>query len=174
MNEDRVAVARLIRSRGTRGEVLAVSLTSHPEKLSSLEEVRVEIDGNGRMLRVEEVWFHDGRPVFKFAGVDSIDDAEALRGGEVQVPRTPPPEGEYAFVDLIGCRVIEGGAAGAGEVEIGVVEGVEEFGGPALLRVKSIAGRELLIPFARAICREIDVTNRWIRVELPEGLAELG
>ena len=56
---------------------------------------------------------------------------------------------------------------------IGVVTGVEEYGGPPLLQVEAADGREILIPFARSICREIDVAAKIIRVELPEGLLEL-
>jgi ribosomal 30S subunit maturation factor RimM len=36
-----------------------------------------------------------------------------------------------------------------------------------------VDGREILVPFARAICREIDVAGKIIRVQLPEGLADL-
>ncbi len=65
---------------------------------------------------------------------------------------------------------METAASGA---PVGVVKGVEEYGGPPLLRVEAADGREILVPFARSICREIDVAAKTIRVELPEGLREL-
>ncbi len=65
----------------------------------------------------------------------------------------------------MGCRV-------EGESFSGVVQGVEEYGGPALLQVEAADGREILIPFVRAICKEIDVAAKIIRVELPDGLLE--
>ena len=49
----------------------------------------------------------------------------------------------------------------------------QECGGPNLLEVKMRAGGELLIPFARSLCVEIDVAARRIVVDLPEGLKEL-
>ncbi len=55
---------------------------------------------------------------------------------------------------------------------MGVVSGVEDYGGPPLLKVEAADGREILVPFARAICREIDVAAKIIRVELPEGLLD--
>ena len=58
-----------------------------------------------------------------------------------------------------------------GESFRGIVKGVEEFGGPPLLQVES-GGRDVLIPFAREICKEIDVRNKIIRVVLPDGLLE--
>ncbi len=54
-----------------------------------------------------------------------------------------------------------------------MVTGVEDYGGPPLLEVEAEDGREILVPFARSICREIDVAAKVIRVELPEGLLEL-
>ena len=55
---------------------------------------------------------------------------------------------------------------------VGVVTEVEEYGGAPLLKVEAADGREILIPFARSICKEIDVASKTIRVELPEGLLE--
>jgi 16S rRNA processing protein RimM len=109
--------------------------------------------------------------VFKFVGLDSISDSEVWRGADILVPeaeRAGPAEGEYSHADLIGCNVVASGLP-----DVGIVTGVEEYGGPPLLKVKTADGREILVPFARAICREIDVAARVIRVELPEGLLEL-
>ena len=118
---------------------------------------------------MEKVWYHDGRPVLKFAGVDSISGAEELAGADILVPaeeRAAPGEGEYSHADLIGCSVVT-------DRPIGVVKGIEEYGGPPLLKIEALDGREILVPFARAICREIDVAAKVIRVELPEGLLDL-
>ncbi len=106
--------------------------------------------------------------MFKFAGIDSIGDAEAWAGADVLVPeseRAAPGEGEYSHADLIGCSLM-------GEARVGMVVGVEEYSGPPLLRVEATDGREILVPFARSICREIDVAAKIIRVELPEGLLD--
>ena len=60
----------------------------------------------------------------------------------------------------------------AGGERLGVVTACQEFGGPMLLEVER-QGEPLLVPFARAICVEIDVGRRRIVVDLPEGLKEL-
>jgi 16S rRNA processing protein RimM len=77
----------------------------------------------------------------------------------------PPEEGAFSYADLVGCKV-------QGDGEVGVVTEVEEFGGAPLLKVEAADGREILIPFARSICKVIDVASKTIRVELPEGLLE--
>lgn len=129
----------------------------------------LESKGRERPSQIEQVWNHDGRPVFKFAGIDSISDAEVWAGADILVPdsdRAQPEAGEYSHADLIGCTVL-------GNQPIGVVRGVEDYGGPPLLKVEAMDGREILVPFANSICKEIDVAAKVIRVELPDGLLDL-
>jgi 16S rRNA processing protein RimM len=160
-----VAIALLGKTRGNRGELTAVALSSKPERFESLEEVW--LFGNGERFDVEHTWFHDGTLIFKFRGVDTIGAAELLSGSEVRIPaaaRVPLDDGEFFQDDLIGCDVIDR-RTGA---PLGRVEGFEESGGAGNLVVG-----DLLIPFARSICVEIDPAARRIAVELPEGLKEL-
>jgi 16S rRNA processing protein RimM len=161
-----VTVALLGRPRGNRGEVTAVSFSSKPERYETLREVF--LFPRGTRFSVESTWFHNGTLIFKFQGVDSISDAEALAGAEVRIPaaeRAPLDPGEFFQSDLIGCEVVD---RGAGEL-LGRVVGWEDSGGHGLLVLEG----GLLIPFARSICVAIDTAARRIEVELPPGLKEL-
>lgn len=103
--------------------------------------------------------------------MDSIEEAERLRGVEVRTPLEERPalgEGEYYVSDLIGCEVVE---RSSGE-RLGTVEGIEEFGAAPLLEVMGPDG-EILIPLARSICVTIDVAGKRMEVDLPDGLKEL-
>jgi 16S rRNA processing protein RimM len=164
---DWISVAVLGRPRGNRGELTAVSLSSKPERFARLR--RVCLVGDGTSYEVEEVWQHSGELVFKFKGVDSISDAEKLRGAEVQIPRSERVEldpGEYFHSDLIGCEVRD---RVSGRI-IGKVTNFEEFGGPPLLEID---GGTMLIPFVKAICVDIRPDENVIHVELPEGLENI-
>ena len=166
--ENWVAIGRLWRTRGNRGELLGELDSSEPGREEKLKEVALEKDGRRQVMQVEETWRHDGRPVFKFVGIDSINDAEKWEGAEMLVPPNevePPEEGAFSYADLVGCKVV-------GEEVVGVVTEVEEYGGAPLLKLEAADGREILIPFARSICKVIDVASKSIRVELPEGLLE--
>jgi len=91
-----VTVALLGKTRGNRGEITAWPLSSKPERFESLREVY--LFGSGQKYDVESTWFHNGTLIFKFAGVDTISDAELLSGCEVRVPfseRAPLDPGEY-------------------------------------------------------------------------------
>lgn len=165
-----IPVGRLRRTRGNRGELLGEIYSSKPGRAEQLREVALEREGRRREATIERVWRHDGVPVFKFAGIDSISDAEPWEGADLLVAHeglVRLEEGEFSHADLTGCRVEWQGKL------LGVVRGVEEYGGPAVLNVKREDGGELLIPFARAICTEIDIAGKLIRVDPPEGLLEL-
>jgi 16S rRNA processing protein RimM len=160
-----VTVAVLGKTRGNRGEVTAQPLSSKAERYQSLK--RVYLFGTGQEAEVENTWFHDGVLVFKFAGIDTITQAETLRGAEVRVPRSERvtlDPGEYFQSDLIGCEVVD---RRTGQSLGRIAEWVEA--GSGLLVLDSGA----LIPFARSICVEIDLESRRVAVELPEGLKEL-
>lgn len=161
-----VAIALLGKPRGNRGEVTALVLSSKPERFESLR--RVWLSGHADPFDVEETWFHQGTLIFKFRGVDSISDAEQLYGAEVRVPmeeRVPLEENEYFQDDLIGCDVIDRNTGQS----IGRVTAWDDSGGAGNL----VVNESVMIPFARAICVEIDPKARRIAVELPEGLLDL-
>jgi 16S rRNA processing protein RimM len=176
-----VSIGRLLRVRGNRGELVGELDSREPGREERLKEVTLELGDRRKAVRVQQVWrnraIYDGRPVFKFEGIDSISDAEVWQGAGIlvvaeEVVRTP--EGEYSHADLVGSRVVHLASAQpeSGEL-VGVVEAIEEFGGPPLLRVRAADGREILIPFARSICKQVDVASKTIGVELPEGLLDL-
>ena len=166
----RVAVGRLVRPRGLKGEFVAEIYSSQPGRAENLKDVLLELGTNRQPVKVERVWYHDGNPILKFSGIDTLSQAEPWQGADLSVPeadRARPGEGEYSHSDLIGCSVWSSGQL------VGVVHSVQEFGGGPLLEIKAADGREILVPFAKSICKEIDVSGKVIRADLPEGLTEL-
>ena len=176
-NFEGVTLARVLRPHGRRGEAAAEILTDFPKRLTSLLEAWLW-DGRSspRRVAVRSCWLsksRGGQAIFHFEGCDSIEDAERLRGFEVQVPlaeRLPLPAGSYYVTDLVGCEVWERGA------KLGVVRAVQPTGevtpGTPLLAIETPNG-ELLIPLAQEICERIDIAARRIEVVLPGGLRDL-
>lgn len=167
-----VTLARIVKPRGNRGEALARDLCEDPERFEPGAELRLLYpSGETKTGRLERGWYHQGRLVLKFEGVDSINDAEELRGVEVQIPYEelgPPPEGEYYYIDLIGCEV----RTADDDRLIGTVKAIQEPGGGLLLEVRK-GKSETLIPFRDEICVETAPEKKLIRVRLPEGLEDL-
>ena len=162
-------MAVLSRPWGIRGELTAVSFSDHPERFEKLNGVRLfGAGGEQGDFEVESVRNQTGSLLFKFQGIDSIEDAEPWRGAEVRIPfeeRVELEPGEVFLSDLVGCQVFER-ATGA---PLGSVTGLVDGGPSGLLQV----GKDLLIPFVKSICVVIDTAARRIEVELPEGLKDL-
>ena len=168
------AVALLHRERGIKGEVLGESLTSHPERFAGLKRVFLTKAGaETREMDVERVWDFRGSPVFKFHGIDTMNDAELLRGYEVAVPDTERVElepGEYFLSDLVGCRLRNPEGK-----PVGVVVSYFENGPQVVWEVKEEGseGDPVMIPFVKAFFTEIDTAAKTGVVDLPDGLMEL-
>lgn len=167
-----VAVARVAKPRGVKGEVACNLLTDFPERFDWLEEVVAVFPGGRReRLKLEGHWLHGDRVVLKLAGYDSPEASAALAGCMLAVPESEAvelEEGEFYDWQLEGCRVetIEG-------VPLGTVREVLHTGGEApVLVIRDEAERENLVPLAESICVGIDVDAKLIRVDAPEGLLE--
>jgi 16S rRNA processing protein RimM len=159
------------KTQGRHGEVAVELHTDVPDRFKvGLKLFALAQDGSRRELRVEELWPHKALLVLKFAGVDSISDAEALLGCELQVPRSERAQLDvgWNFVsDLVGCAVFDSGR------EIGRIEDVQFGAGEApLLIVVGGDGRHE-IPYAEAYLKSVDLERKQIQMQLPEGMLEL-
>jgi 16S rRNA processing protein RimM len=169
VSDELVAVARIAKPRGLKGELAADILTDFPERFEDLVDVTAVLpDSTRRELKIEKHWFQSGRVVLKFEGFDSIEAAEALRNADICIHEDDAvelEEGEYFDWELAGCevRTLDGTVIGkvrelmrTGATEILVVDGEKEY----------------LIPFAESICTEVDIENKVIVIDPPEGLLE--
>lgn len=165
-----VAIARIVKPRGIKGELAAEILTDFPERFDDLESVTAVMpDASRRKLTIEDHWFQSGRIVLKFEGIDSIELGETLRGAEICVDEADAvelDESEYFDWQLAECMVetVDGNS-------LGKVTEVMRTGGTEILVVKGEA-KEYLIPFAESICVDVDIDKRLIKVDPPEGLLE--
>ena len=173
-----VTIARVAKTQGRYGEVAATLLTDFPELFETRRKLFACGDSTKqsgaaepgrRKLELDEHWFHKGMVVLKFAGVDSISDAETLVGSEIQIPRSERAalgSDEFYVSDLIGCTVTDSGR------EIGRIKDVQFGSGEAPLLV--IQGeKEYLVPFAAAYIEKIALEQKRLEMKLPEGLLEL-
>jgi 16S rRNA processing protein RimM len=167
--EDLVAIARIVRTRGIKGELVAELLTDFPDRFDGLADViGLSPSGQQRELRIEDHWFQNGRVILKFEGFDTIEAAEELRETDICVAEDDAvklSDDEYFDWQLQGCRV----ETAEGE-QIGTVAEIMRPGGTELLVVRG--EKEYLIPFANAICTDVDIENKLIRIDPPEGLLE--
>ncbi len=169
-----IAIAHVLRPQGRKGDVLAEILTPFPSRFAGPQRVFLDDPGNNpRAVTVEHTWLHKGKVVLKFAGIGSIDEAETLRGRYVLVPeeeKVALSAGQYYLWELKGCQVVV--ESGGTRKPLGIVTEIERTGGVDLLHV-SDDSREVLVPFAEAICKVIDPEARLIVIDPPEDLLDL-
>ncbi len=185
-----VALGRVARAQGRRGELAVDAWCSAPERFLPLARIYVDLgdsapaasaklrragpEPGGRRpvgLDVESVRIHKGRPIVKFARISDIGAAEALRGRELRVRAgdlEPLPEGSFYQFQIQGLTVndrIQG--------EIGTVESVLETGGTDVLVVRGRGGEETLVPLCGEIVKNIDALRGSVDIDAPEGLVSL-
>ena len=166
-----VVIARAVKPRGLKGEIVAELLTDFPERFEDVDElVLVSPSGERSLKRLEDYWFQNDRVVLKITDYDDVDAAKELVGFEFAVPeseRVSLPADHYYDWELEGCTVK------VGTESIGQVNSVMKTGGAEILVVTDQSGKERLIPLADSIVVEVDTDRKTIVVDPPEGLLDL-
>lgn len=167
-SDDLVLVGRVARPHGIRGQVVVNPETDFlQDRFKSGQILLVGPAEQPIERRIEDVRFHQGRPILTFGGVESIDDAERLAGLDVWLPQqslAPLPERTYYRHDLIGCEVRDTADGLVGRVT--AVEGTID-------RSYLVIDGDVMLPLVDGICLEVDMAARRIVVQPPEGLIDL-
>jgi 16S rRNA processing protein RimM len=166
-----VTVGRIGRAHGIRGAVVVGVRTDEPE-LRFVKGSRLDTDPSGvGPLTVAATKWHSGELLVRFEGIDDRNAAEELGGTWLMVDSAtiaPPADpDEFNDTDLIGLsvRTVDGTVVGT----------VDDILHPAqdVLVVKAADGREIMIPFVKAIVPEVDVPSGYVVIDPPEGLLNL-
>ncbi|MBI3932871.1 MAG: 16S rRNA processing protein RimM [Acidobacteria bacterium] len=166
---DLVAIGRVVKPQGRKGELLVEPLSDRPDRFPSLRRAFVPAPGGGaREVAVTACWPHKGRWVLKLEGSDSIDAAEPYRGVELRIGEEELetlPAGSYYHHQLRGLRVEDP----KGRV-LGAVADVLDTGGSAPVLVVRGAAGETLIPLAEAFVRAVDLAGGRLLVRAAEAV----
>ena len=168
-----VAVGRVLRPHGVRGEVAVQVLSDVPGRFDPGSRVVGVREGAPPVtLTVAASRPHKTGAVVRFEGFEDPDQAGELRGLDLEVPRSqvpPAPPGTYYQYELLGCLCRHQGEEGE-ELLGRVVEVVEDGGG--LMLIVAGEGRRVPVPFVQAFLREVDVEAGRIDLALPPGFLE--
>ncbi len=149
---------------GVKGWVRVALLGSDGTVLLTVADWWVLKAGRAWQVEPQQRRRHAGVLLAKWSGCESKEDAEALKGAVVAVPRSAFPEavpGEYYWVDLLGCHVVNR----SGDA-LGTVSGLRENAGGQWLEVSNgPAGEVLLIPLVEQYVEAVDPSARSVRVD---------
>ena len=167
-----LVIGRVGRAHGIGGEVAVDVRTDSPE-LRFSAGARLETDPAERgPLTVRRTRWHSGRLLVCFEGLTDRNAAEALRGTLLVADSSTSPASddpdEFWDHQLNGLSAVT-----TGGVVLGEVAEVAHPPGADVLVIRTPTGRELLVPFVRAIVPEVDVAAGRLVVDPPDGLLEL-
>jgi 16S rRNA processing protein RimM len=151
---------------GLTGEVKVESTSGEYAHFERIKEVTLRQDANERVYPIERIARGAATLYIKFAGVDSPEEARALSGAVLVVPREaacPLSEGEYYIEDLKQCALVLMPDTLAPLLR-GIVNGVIEGGGGYLLEVALTDGRMVFVPFNREFIGKVDVGAKQIEL----------
>ena len=164
-------VGVVARTHGRHGEVVVNPETDFPEeRFRAGGTLFLERAGEPVAVRIRDAWFHGRRPVVAFDRIDTLGEAETLRGAELRVPEKalrPLPANTWYEHELVGCAV----RTVSGE-DVGTVGGVEGPAGAKRLIVRQ-AGCEVDVPLVVEICVSIDIGAGSVVIDPPDGLLEV-
>lgn len=164
-------VGSVRRPHGLRGEVSIEAATAFPERFREGARLEWRRELESRSLILVAARPHGGRWLLRFEGIEDVDAARALSGGELVVPESeafPAPEGFYYSHRIEGWRCEDRRGK-----PLGTVANLEQTPGGPLLTVTTLAGKSVLVPFVASIVIEIDEATPRIILDPPEGLFEL-
>ncbi len=162
-----VALSKLVKAHGIRGEVRGVLLTDVLENFQARATIRWRRGREVQELEIEGIRPHGALLLFKFRGVNDRDAAQELVGGFLEIPLeelVPLPPGEYYWYQLLGLKVY----TEEGEY-LGVLEEIMETAGHDVYVVRK-AGEEILLPAIREVVKAVLLEEGRMVVRLLEGL----
>ena len=162
--EPTVAVGRIVRPHGVRGELGVLVLSEVEGRFAPGAEVLLE---DGRSLTVRASKVYRGGLLVTFEGVEDREAAAALAGSVVSVPASsspPLPEGSWWDHEIVGCAVSTDGGR-----DLGVVDDVLHTAANDVWSVLGATG-ETLVPVLKDLLVTVDVAARRIVVREVAGL----
>ena len=159
-----IAIGKVRRPYGVRGEVKVEFLTDFPERFKDLKAVYIDWEP----YTIERYRFVADGILLKFAGIDTPEDAAFLRNRLIEIPvseAVPLPPDTYYYFQILGLKVVTTAGEVLGEVVDIIVTGAND-----VYVVRSAGGREILLPAIEDVVKEVDLESNRLVVELLPGL----
>jgi 16S rRNA processing protein RimM len=165
---DLFVVGEIVKTRGLRGCVKALSYVETRDIFDGLEFVYIE-DGSGKKNhhKLRKIAISGNFLFIEIEGISDIESAQSLVGRKVYLPKDllgELPEGEYYWRDIVGLNVYNE----EGQY-LGCIESIFPTGSNDVYVCKNESA-EILIPAIADVVLQIDLERRIMTVKLLEGL----
>ena len=148
----------IVTTHGVRGEVKLLTWADSPEFLLNFKRVRID----GQVYKLQSCKVQKNCNLLKLAGVDTMEDAQALRGKIVEIFREDAPDDLIFAAELIGVDVY------SDELHLGQIVEVLDYPGNNVYVVKG--DHTYMIPAVKQFILSTDVEASKMQVRLIEGM----
>ena len=165
-------IGKILKPQGRHGEVKAEIITSFPEHFCKLGAVFIKKDEGWLSYSVDNVRLADKFVFIRLAGIDSIDQAEQLRGKYMYIPKDDLEnlsDSEYYIHDLIGLRVYD-----QKNILLGEITDVELLPANDVYTIKLLDGSLHAIPDINNVVKLVDVEQNKMIIQVLDGLFDNG
>lgn len=169
--EKYLRVGVISNTHGVRGEVKVYPTTDDIKRFDDLKEAVIDTGKEYVNVDVTAAKYFKNMVILKFRQFDNMDQVIPYKGMDLLVTREnaiPLKEGEHFIVDLIGCRVVTDEGR-----ELGELTDVLQTGANGVYVVKTLEGKEVLLPVIKECVLEKDIENKVIKVHIMKGLLDL-
>jgi 16S rRNA processing protein RimM len=169
-----LSMGKIVGAHGIKGVLKVFSYAESITSFKSGSSIIMVMDGLEKSFKIEWVKPHGKTILMALKGVSNRNQAEVLCGAELFIDRRSLEalaKGTWYWSDLIGLSVYTMEA-----VYVGRVTSIMRTGSNDVYVVTSDQGGkpvEILIPALEWVVREINVDEKRMRVDLPEGLQDL-
>ena len=168
---EKIKIGKIVNAVALRGEVKVYPYSDRKERFEELERILTEKNKKMEVYPVEGVRYQKGMVILKLKGVDDRNAAEALKESDVLITEEDLPElpeDTFYVRDLIGCSVFN---AETGSL-LGTVTDVLQNTAQDIYQIRDEAGREALIPAVGDFVKEVNISQKYIKVRLIPGLID--
>jgi len=158
----KIKIGKIVNQKGLKGEMKIYPYTDYPERFEEISVFYVD----EKAYQIDKVSYVKKMPVVKLAGIDTVEEAMALKNKDIYIEKSDIrelDEDEYLIIDLIGLDVY------SDNEKIGVIKDVMTHTAQHIFVVKT-NDREIMIPVVEAFVKEVNVKEGYVKVELIEGL----
>jgi len=166
--EDYFTIGKIVNTVGVKGELKIFPTTDDPKRFDLLETVCIQLRGDEITKKIQKVRYHRNLVMLTLDGVDSVEAADALRGGIITISRVdalPLDDNEYYLQDLVGMSVL----TDCGSV-LGTIGDVIFTAANDVYVVRRVNQKDLLIPAIEQCILNVDVAAKQMVVRLLENM----
>lgn len=154
-----IEAGEIVTTHGVRGEVKVLSWLDSPEMLCEFDRCRID----GREYAMDAVRVQKTCNLVKLRGVDTMEDAQKLRGKTMELYREDISDELIFAAELVDVEVFADGAS------IGRIKEVLDYPGNSVYVVQG--EREYLIPAVKEFILSTDLEKNQMQVKILKGMA---